>query len=80
VWLGVPPHKTWLDVGSGTGALSEVILASASPHQVVGVDPSDGFVSFARHKVTDQRASFQVGDAQKLPVADSLFDATVAGL
>lgn len=80
VWLGVPPHKTWLDVGSGTGALSEVILASASPHQVVGVDPSDGFVSFARHKVPDQRASFQVGDAQKLPVADSSFDATVAGL
>jgi SAM-dependent methyltransferase len=79
-WLGVPPNKDWLDVGSGTGALSEVILASASPRHVTGVDPSDGFVSFARHKVTDRRATFQVGDAQKLTVADGSFDATVAGL
>jgi SAM-dependent methyltransferase len=47
---------------------------------VIGVDRSDGFISFARHKVTDQRASFQVGDAQKLPVADGSFDATVTGL
>jgi len=59
-WLGVPPNKDWLDVGSGTGALCEVILAGASPHQVMGVDPSDGFVSFARHKVTDKRATFQI--------------------
>src|SRR6516225_5048062 len=79
-WLGVQPDKDWLDVGSGTGALCEVILASASPRHVTGVDPSDGFVSFARHKVTDRRAAFQVGDAQKLPVADGSFDATVAGL
>jgi SAM-dependent methyltransferase len=79
-WLGVPPNKDWLDVGSGTGALCEVILAGAAPSRVTGVDPSDGFVSFARHKVTDQRAAFQIGDAQKLPVADSSFDATVAGL
>ena len=79
-WLGVPPNKDWLDVGSGTGALCEVILADASPHQVMGVDPSDGFVSFARHKVIDKRATFQIGDAQKLPVADGSFDATVSGL
>ena len=79
-WLGVPPDKIWLDVGCGTGALSQVILDSASPREVVGVDPSDGFVSFARQTVIDPRATFQVGDAQKLPCADSSFDATVAGL
>lgn len=79
-WLGVPSNKDWLDVGSGTGALYEVILEAASPRQVAGVDPSDGFVTFARHKVTDERAAFQIGDAQKLPVADGSFDATVSGL
>jgi SAM-dependent methyltransferase len=76
----VPPDKTWLDVGCGTGALSQVTLDSASPRNVLGVDPSDGFVSFARHKVTDPRAKFQVGDAQKLPLADNSFDTAVAGL
>jgi SAM-dependent methyltransferase len=69
-WLGVPPNKVWLDVGCGTGALCEVIFERASPHHVIGIDPSDGFVSFAGHKVTDQRATFQVGDAQKLSVSD----------
>ena len=63
-WLGVPPNKDWLDVGSGTGALCEVNLAGASPRHGTGVDPSDGFVAFARHKVTDRRATFQVNDAQ----------------
>jgi SAM-dependent methyltransferase len=79
-WLHVAPDGNWLDIGCGTGALCEVILANASPHQVTGVDPSDGFIAFARHKVTDQRATFQVGDAQNLPVLDGAFDATVAGL
>jgi SAM-dependent methyltransferase len=79
-WLDVTQNKDWLDVGSGTGALCEVILESASPRRVTGVDPSDSFVSFARHKVTDQRATFQVGDAQKLPVTDGSFDVTVSGL
>jgi SAM-dependent methyltransferase len=60
--------------------LCEVILAVASPRHVTGVDPSDGFVSFARHKVTDKRTAFQIGGAQKLSLADGSFDATVSGL
>jgi len=79
-WLGVPPNKDWLDVGCGTGALCKVILDNAAPRQVNGVDPSGGFVSFACHNVIDNRATFQVGDAQKLTVADESFDAVVAGL
>jgi ubiquinone/menaquinone biosynthesis C-methylase UbiE len=59
-WLGVPPNKDWLDVGSGTGALCEVILAGASPRQETGVDPSDGFqlnatqssLNSRRHNIT----------------------------
>jgi SAM-dependent methyltransferase len=79
-WLGVPPSSDWIDVGCGTGALCEVILASASPRQVTGIDPSDGFVAFARKNVADPRASFRVGDAQALPLASHSFDAAVAGL
>jgi SAM-dependent methyltransferase len=79
-WLGAPPNGEWLDVGCGTGALCEVILQTTSARRVTGIDPSEGFVAFARHKVTDHRARFQVGDAQALPVADASFDAAVAGL
>jgi len=79
-WLDVAPGAAWLDVGCGTGALTQTILDSRSPKRVTGVDPSEGFVAFARHKVTDPRAAFEVGDAQALPVADGAFDAAVSGL
>jgi SAM-dependent methyltransferase len=79
-WLGAPANAEWLDLGCGTGALCELILQTTSPHRVTGIDPSDGFVSFARSKVTDRRATFHVGDAQALRIADDSFDATVAGL
>ena len=79
-WLAVPPDRQWLDVGCGTGALTELVLARSMPASVVGVDPSEGFVEFARASVLDGRASFAVGDAQALPFARGSFDATVAGL
>ena len=47
-WLEIEPGLAWLDVGCGTGALSRTILALAQPKKVVGVDPSEAFVGFAR--------------------------------
>jgi SAM-dependent methyltransferase len=79
-WLGVPPGARWLDVGSGTGALTEAILACCAPVQVVGVEPSDAFRLYAEERVPDPRASFLPGDARALPVDDDLFDAVVAAL
>ena len=79
-WLGVVPDRKWLDVGCGTGALSATILQYAAPRQVLGIDPSDGFVAYARRSVSDARASFQVGNAMDLPVASDAFDVAVAGL
>ncbi len=79
-WLAVAPSSRWLDVGCGTGALSEVILETASPHTVVGIDPSEGYIAYARDQVDDDRARFQVGDAQALPFDAASFDAVVSGL
>lgn len=78
--LDVPPARRWLDVGCGTGALTTAILKIADPAEVVGVDPSEGFLATARHRVADPRAAFHVGDARSLPLPDRAFDAVVSGL
>jgi SAM-dependent methyltransferase len=79
-WLGVPAAGRWLDIGCGTGALSQTILDRAAPHTLTGIDSSEGFVAYARRAIADARAEFLNGDAQALPVDDSAFDAVVAGL
>jgi len=79
-WLDVPAGSRWLDVGCGTGALTQTILQLVSPQAVKGIDRSEGFVAFARTQVSDTRAQFEVGDAQALPVETGACDAAVSGL
>jgi SAM-dependent methyltransferase len=79
-WLDPPTDSSWLDVGCGTGALSQAVLDRCAPASVVGIDPSAAFVEDARQRVTDPRATFRVGDAQDLPVEDASADVVVGGL
>jgi SAM-dependent methyltransferase len=79
-WVAAPPGGRWLDVGCGTGAVSGAILAQAAPDAVLGVDPSEGFVGYARDHVTDPRVRFEVAPATALPSGDAEFDAVVSGL
>jgi SAM-dependent methyltransferase len=76
----VPANARWLDVGCGTGALSETILERAAPREVVGVDAAAPFVGFAQRRLRDPRAEIRLGDAMALPCDDAEFDAAVAGL
>lgn len=77
-WLDVPGGARWVDVGCGTGALTEAVVRLAAPASVVGVDPSEGFLGTARARVPG--ATFEAGDATALPVADGAADAVVSGL
>lgn len=79
-WLGVPPGGRWLDVGCGTGALTETILQIASPVELVGIDTSEGLLALARARMPDPPARFLVGDARALPIPLRHFDAVVSGL
>jgi SAM-dependent methyltransferase len=79
-WLAVAPGGRWLDVGCGTGALAQAILALAAPGEVVGIDPSPAYVAFARERVSDPQVRFEVEDAQALQQASAIFDAVVSGL
>jgi SAM-dependent methyltransferase len=78
--LAVPAGADWADVGCGTGAITQTILERADPGSVVGVDPSEMFIAFARQQVTDPRARFEIGDGAGLPLADAAVDAAVSGL
>jgi SAM-dependent methyltransferase len=76
----VPPGSRWLDVGCGTGALSQTILDRASPVTVTGIDPSAGFIAYAHAHVRDDRVTFLAGDAQSLALETGAYDAAVSGL
>jgi len=66
-WLGIPGGVHWLDVGCGTGALTNAICRHADPASVLGCDPSEPFIEYARRHSRDTRASFVVAGAGILP-------------
>ena len=78
--LDIPSGARWLDVGCGTGVLSQAILDTASPHAVLGIDSSEGYIEFARKRVQDPRVAFRLGDAQALLVESAAYGAVVSGL
>lgn len=79
-WLEPHPGADWIDVGCGTGALTETILDHARPNSVLGVDPSEGFIAYARENTTDDRTRFAVGGADRLPAETGAFDIATSGL
>lgn len=79
-WLAVPAGGNWLDVGCGTGALSQTVLQLAEPAHVNGIDRSEGFINFAREHVRDERVRFDVSDAGALTDNSETFDVAVSGL
>ena len=79
-WLAVPADRHWVDVGCGTGALTETILNRSEPAAVIGVDPASEFVAHVSTTHTDDRARFAVGSASALPIEDGWAHAVVAGL
>lgn len=78
--LAVAPGSVWLDVGCGSGALTEAILNSAKPSRVVGVDRSIEFVDHSRTVFSGAPADLIVADAGSLPFAHGQIHAAVSGL
>jgi SAM-dependent methyltransferase len=78
--LSAPAGGRWLDVGCGTGAVTDAVLRSREPSAIVGVEPSDGFRGHAADHVRDHRITFVAGGAEALPFDDGSFDVVVSGL
>lgn len=66
-WIGAASRVHWLDLGCGTGALTGAACEDSDPASVVGCDPSDTFIGYARSRVRDARASFVVAGAENFP-------------
>jgi SAM-dependent methyltransferase len=79
-WLAIPPARSWLDVGCGTGSLTRLILEMYQPKEITAIDSSSGFVAHAQHSITAPSVHFKVGLAQALEVDSNSIDAVVSGL
>jgi SAM-dependent methyltransferase len=75
----LPERGSVLDAGSGTGSLAFAIAERYRQLHIVGIDPAAEYVAYASAKnPSPERASFEIGDAQKLRFADASFDAAVS--
>ena len=79
-WVAPKRGQRWIDVGCGNGAFTELIIERCAPAEVVGVDPSEAQLKFARTRPGVAAASFKQGDAMMLPVAAQTFDVAVMAL
>jgi SAM-dependent methyltransferase len=79
-WLAPSRDLRWIDVGCGTGAFTELLIERCEPLEVVGIDPSDAQLSFARARSVGQIAKFHLSDALVLPFPEAKFDAAVMAL
>ena len=78
-WLSPSHGLKWLDVGCGSGALSEVALDGFKPKRLTAVDQSEGFVLTAQRRL-GSKAICKVGNALDLPLEDCSVELTVSGL
>lgn len=77
-FTGTADAERVLDVGCGTGALAEAVLARCSPREVHGVDLAQVYVDHARQRTSDPRLVFAVDDACSLSYPAHHFDRVMA--
>jgi SAM-dependent methyltransferase len=79
-WLAPSSGLRWLDVGCGNGAFTEMLVERCAPVSVMGIDPSEAQLAYARARPAARVAQFRQGDAMALPFAGDTFDAAVMPL
>jgi len=78
-WLALTSGLNWLDIGCGTGALSEAIINNHKPAALLAIDQSDGFIRTAQKRL-GSRAHCSVASALSLPLKAFSVNVTVSGL
>jgi SAM-dependent methyltransferase len=78
-WLRAPAGVDWLDVGCGSGALSQAIVTQGRPAHLTAIDQSPGFVRAAQQRLGGG-ACCTVADALSLPLEDASVGLAVSGV
>jgi ubiquinone/menaquinone biosynthesis C-methylase UbiE len=74
-----PAPRRILDVGCGTGYLLGRLAARAPQAETLaGIDAAAEMIEVATHRATDERLSFAVGTAERLPWPAATFDLVVS--
>lgn len=79
-WIAPNDGQRWLDVGCGNGAFTELIAEQHKPLALVGIDPSEGQLAYARKQPLLQSVDFVNADAMALPFPDESFDLAIMPL
>ena len=80
-WINQMENKEWLDVGCGTGALTASILKFRKPKSIIGIDPSESHIQFARSNFKKNfNISFLVGNATNMKLENDSIDVIASGL
>ena len=78
-WLNPSGGLNWIDIGCGSGAFTAQVAEFFSPSHLMGIDPSEAQIEFARNRSIKHPVTFQTGDAMSLPCGDNSMDiATMA--
>jgi ubiquinone/menaquinone biosynthesis C-methylase UbiE len=74
----ISPTDTVLDVGAGTGFLTE--RAAKLARKVIALDLSQSMTDEARSKLRGKNVEFRIGDAEQIPLADSSVDSVIGNM
>ena len=79
-WMAPKAGLSWIDVGCGNGAFTELVFGRCAPNSVDGVDPSEEQIAYARVRPATTTARYRVGDAMALPYPVDSFEVAVMPL
>jgi SAM-dependent methyltransferase len=79
-WIAPNEGQRWLDVGCGNGAFTQLIAEQNKPLALVGIDPSEEQLAYARQQPLLQGVDFVNANAMALPFPDDAFDLAVMPL
>jgi len=74
----IQPNDTVLDVGAGTGFLTEAVAKIAQ--NVVALDFSEAMMGEARTKLRGRNVEFKIGNVERIPLPDGSVNAVIGNM